>query len=198
MCAFEEMMRKQIVMPAHLMNDCEHPQDRNLFKDFSAVAQDTKTYTGQVLASLPHAVPAMCLQPDACRLQLVQMHHHCSAHLNGYIGSSLPACGLFLIRHLTCLLSYQGAPVSRDGLHSELLLNMQDYVNIMGFLMKHWNIEGMTGLNSEAQQAQESVCKLLGRFQKLTDRQARMSAKKKVQDVQFSWIYNKNVTLRPT
>ena len=63
MIAFDDMMRKQIVMPAHLMNDAQHPQDRNLFKDFSAVAQATKTYTGQVcvptsLLALQHTLRA--------------------------------------------------------------------------------------------------------------------------------------------
>lgn len=50
MIAFGDMMRKQIVMPAHLMNDNEHMENnsRNLFKDFSSVAQATGTYTGQV------------------------------------------------------------------------------------------------------------------------------------------------------
>ena len=50
MIAFSDMMRKQIVMPAHLMNDNEHLENnkRNLFKDFSSVAQATGTYTGQV------------------------------------------------------------------------------------------------------------------------------------------------------
>ncbi|KAF5838958.1 plastid acyl-ACP desaturase [Dunaliella salina] len=44
--AFADMMKKQIVMPAHLMNDNEHDKKgRNLFADFSAVAERTKTYT---------------------------------------------------------------------------------------------------------------------------------------------------------
>ena len=37
-----DMMRKQIVMPAHFMNDLEHPEKnegRNLFADFSDIAQ---------------------------------------------------------------------------------------------------------------------------------------------------------------
>ena len=77
-------------------------------------------------------------------------------------------------------------------------VHMQDYMNIMKFLMKHWNIESRTGLNTEAQQAQESVCNLLGRFQKLTDRQARMSSKKSQEQAPFSWIFNKEVNLKPT
>lgn len=50
MVAFSDMMRKQIVMPAHLMSDNEHDtkSGRNLFKDFSSVAQATGTYTGKV------------------------------------------------------------------------------------------------------------------------------------------------------
>ena len=50
MIAFYDMMKKQIVMPAHLMDDGEHlaKTGRNLFKDFSSVAQSTGTYTGHV------------------------------------------------------------------------------------------------------------------------------------------------------
>ena len=48
---------------------------------------------------------------------------------------------------------------------------LQDYVNIMEFLMKHWNIGGMVGLNSEAQKAQDDVQALLTKFRRLTDRQ---------------------------
>ena len=33
-------------------------------------------------------------------------------------------------------------------------------MNIMQFLMKHWKISSMQGLSTEAQQAQEDVCKL--------------------------------------
>ena len=46
--AFADMMRKQIVMPAHLMNDNMHEElnpGNNLFADFSAVAEKTQTYT---------------------------------------------------------------------------------------------------------------------------------------------------------
>ena len=37
-------------------------------------------------------------------------------------------------------------------------------MNIMQFLMKHWNIASRQGLNAEAQQAQEDVCKLESRW----------------------------------
>lgn len=42
MLGFEDMMRKQIVMPAHLMYDGEN---ENLWSDFSAVAEHTGVYT---------------------------------------------------------------------------------------------------------------------------------------------------------
>ncbi len=53
--AFADMMRKQIVMPAHLMDDNEHGvanPGRNLFADFSTVAERTGTYTAQDYASI--------------------------------------------------------------------------------------------------------------------------------------------------
>jgi len=55
MIAFYDMMKKQIVMPAHLMDDGEHlaKTGRNLFKDFSSVAQSTGTYTGHVSITSP-------------------------------------------------------------------------------------------------------------------------------------------------
>lgn len=56
MLAFADMMRKQIVMPAHMMNDNEHlarnGSDRNLFADFSAVAERTGTYTATDYADI--------------------------------------------------------------------------------------------------------------------------------------------------
>lgn len=52
--AFADMMRKQIVMPAHLMDDGEHhgKTGRNLFADFSSVAEKTGTYTAMDYADI--------------------------------------------------------------------------------------------------------------------------------------------------
>ncbi len=49
--AFADMMKKQIVMPAHMMDDMVHKgrTGRNIFHDFSTVAESTGTYTAQVL-----------------------------------------------------------------------------------------------------------------------------------------------------
>lgn len=74
-----------------------------------------------------------------------------------------------------------------------LVYAFQDYVNIMEYLIKHWNIAGMEGLTVEAQKAQEDLIKLLGRFKKLTDRQAGIFKKKKPVPSPFSWVFNKEV-----
>mmetsp|Transcript_18625 Transcript_18625/g.40011 ORF Transcript_18625/g.40011 Transcript_18625/m.40011 type:complete len:403 (+) Transcript_18625:152-1360(+) len=49
MIAFGDMMKKQIVMPAHMMDDNWHQANtgRNLFADFSAVAERTGAYTAE-------------------------------------------------------------------------------------------------------------------------------------------------------
>ena len=97
MIAFGDMMRKQIVMPAHLMDDREHSNKngRNLFKDFSSVAQATGTYTGKVGAPLfPCVMPlspassptprtrcALGMTLQACR---AAHERPCSEHLFGH------------------------------------------------------------------------------------------------------------------
>lgn len=69
MLAFYDMMKKSIVMPAHLMDDLEHETNnagRNLFKDFSSVAQSTETYTGKVspvggdVTNVQHSARVVC------------------------------------------------------------------------------------------------------------------------------------------
>mmetsp|Transcript_9898 Transcript_9898/g.11438 ORF Transcript_9898/g.11438 Transcript_9898/m.11438 type:complete len:420 (-) Transcript_9898:884-2143(-) len=54
MLAFADMMRKQIVMPAHLMDDGQHEgrEGRSLFEDFSSVAQRVGVYTADDYASI--------------------------------------------------------------------------------------------------------------------------------------------------
>lgn len=74
---------------------------------------------------------------------------------------------------------------------------LQDYVNIMEYLMKHWDVAGMKGLNAEAQKAQEDLMNLLTRFKKLTERQMNLAKKKQLVDSPFSWIFNKQVGVYP-
>ena len=60
MLAFADMMKKQIVMPAHLMNDLEHSpknDNRNLFQDYSDVAQRLGVYTvNDYLSIMEHLI----------------------------------------------------------------------------------------------------------------------------------------------
>jgi len=54
MLAFGDMMKKQIIMPAHLMNDNQHKANtgRDLFDDFSSVAENVGVYTAQDYADI--------------------------------------------------------------------------------------------------------------------------------------------------
>jgi hypothetical protein len=70
---------------------------------------------------------------------------------------------------------------------------LQDYVDIMDFLIKHWKISSMQGLSVEAQKAQEDLMNLLPRFKKLTERQANQTKRKTPVGSPFSWIFNKEV-----
>ena len=54
MLAFADMMRKQIVMPAHMMNDLYHQptHGRDLFADFSSVAEQAGVYDADDYADI--------------------------------------------------------------------------------------------------------------------------------------------------
>lgn len=70
-----------------------------------------------------------------------------------------------------CCIISQSNTFGKGQQHQLILLVLQDYVAIMEFLMKHWKIESLGGLNSPAQKAQEDVQALLTKFKRLTDRQ---------------------------
>mmetsp|Transcript_21742 Transcript_21742/g.55151 ORF Transcript_21742/g.55151 Transcript_21742/m.55151 type:complete len:404 (-) Transcript_21742:493-1704(-) len=65
-----------------------------------------------------------------------------------------------------------------------------DYANIIDYLVKEFNIEKMTGLNPEAQLAQETVCALPKRYQKLAERSMKGIMASKEEDLvgKFSWL----------
>lgn len=117
--AFADMMKKQIVMPAHMMDDMVHKgrTGRNIFQDFSTVAESTGTYTAQ------------------------------------------------------------------------------DYASILEHLISRWELEGMAGLSSEAQEAQEYVCKLPPRIRRLADRTLMRKEKSQKREVPFSWIYDRTINM---
>jgi acyl-[acyl-carrier-protein] desaturase len=58
------MMRKQIIMPAHPMNDLAHEgnnNNRNLFADFSDVAQRLGVYTHMDYAGIMEHLVKVCI-----------------------------------------------------------------------------------------------------------------------------------------
>lgn len=76
------------------------------------------------------------------------------------------------------------------------VLMVQDYASIMEHLIAFWNIEKLTGLSSEAQQAQDFVCRLPARIHRLAERsQSRSTKGEPPQRKAFSWIHNRQVDL---
>jgi len=70
-----------------------------------------------------------------------------------------------------------------------------DYAEIIGHLVKRWDLENIEGLSSEAEKEREYICKLPNRYKKLAERS--MNRKKKVNEedpeVAFSWIHGRTV-----
>ncbi|KAF8391772.1 hypothetical protein HHK36_022006 [Tetracentron sinense] len=110
--AFADMMRKNILMPAHLMYD---GKDDNLFRNFSAVAHRLGVYT------------------------------------------------------------------------------VNDYADILEFLVGRWNLEKLTGLSSEGRKSQDYVCGLAARIKRMDGKVQGMD--KETPTIPFSWIFNRQVKL---
>ena len=72
---------------------------------------------------------------------------------------------------------------------------LQDYASILEHLISRWELEGMTGLSSEAQEAQEYVCKLPPRIRRLADRTLMRKEKSQKREVPFSWIYDRTINM---
>lgn len=70
-----------------------------------------------------------------------------------------------------------------------------DYADIIGHLVKRWDLENVEGLSSEAEKERDYICKLPDRYRKLAERS--MNRKKKVNEedpaVAFSWIHGRTV-----
>ena len=70
-----------------------------------------------------------------------------------------------------------------------------DYADIIGHLVKRWDLENIEGLSSEAEKERDYICKLPERYRKLAERS--MNKKKKVSEEEpersFSWIYGRTV-----
>ncbi|XP_042486970.1 stearoyl-[acyl-carrier-protein] 9-desaturase 6, chloroplastic-like [Macadamia integrifolia] len=71
----------------------------------------------------------------------------------------------------------------------------KDYADILDFLVGRWKLEKIEGLSSSGHQAQDFVCGLAPRLRKLQERADQRAHKMQPQNVRFSWIFNKEVTL---
>jgi acyl-[acyl-carrier-protein] desaturase len=67
----------------------------------------------------------------------------------------------------------------------------RDYAEIISALVGEWKIAGLSGLSDASAKAQEYLCGLAERYQKLAER-VKISGSEK-----FSWIYDREVSLSP-
>jgi acyl-[acyl-carrier-protein] desaturase len=63
-----------------------------------------------------------------------------------------------------------------------------DYASIIANLVEEWKIAGLKSLSDEAAAAQEFLCGLSARYEKLAERFKFASAEK------FSWIYDREIS----
>jgi len=66
-----------------------------------------------------------------------------------------------------------------------------DYTEIIGTLVHEWNIAGLTGISGVSAKAQDYLCRLSERYQKLSERMNISGVEK------FSWIYDREIVLAP-
>jgi acyl-[acyl-carrier-protein] desaturase len=67
----------------------------------------------------------------------------------------------------------------------------KDYAEIIGTLVEEWRVAGLSGLSDASAKAQEYLCGLAARYQKLAER-VKFSGSEK-----FSWIYDREILLEP-
>jgi acyl-[acyl-carrier-protein] desaturase len=67
----------------------------------------------------------------------------------------------------------------------------KDYADIIGALVEEWKVAGLSGLSDSSAKAQDYLCGLADRYQKLAER-VKFSGSEK-----FSWIYDREVSLSP-
>jgi acyl-[acyl-carrier-protein] desaturase len=67
----------------------------------------------------------------------------------------------------------------------------KDYAEIIGTLVEEWRVAGLSGLSDASAKAQEYLCGLAVRYQKLAERVKFTGSEK------FSWIYDREILLEP-
>ena len=72
---------------------------------------------------------------------------------------------------------------------------VDDYADILEFLIGRWGLEKLEGISREGRHAQEFVCGLAPRIRKLQERADERARKMEAHAVKFSWIFNKELFL---
>ncbi|KAL3513812.1 hypothetical protein ACH5RR_026529 [Cinchona calisaya] len=70
-----------------------------------------------------------------------------------------------------------------------------DYADILEFFIGLWNLEKLQGLTGEARRSQAFVCGLPRRIRKFQERADDRARKLQPRRVNFSWIFNKELTI---
>ncbi|XP_055830520.1 stearoyl-[acyl-carrier-protein] 9-desaturase 6, chloroplastic-like [Solanum dulcamara] len=81
--------------------------------------------------------------------------------------------------HFSAISQKQGVYTSRD------------YAEILDFFITRWELEKLEGLTGEARRAQDFVCGLPCKIRRLENRPKKLESRR----VQFSWIFNKQVSV---
>lgn len=217
MLAFADMMRKQIVMPAHLMDDMEHGAKnggRNLFEDFSIVAEDLGVYNavgiddelesgmGSRSPHLEHLVPVERRE----RVERLARLVHDVRHRRGgrFVAHQEPWRGGW--RGGTTTVGTTRCCRPRDGSWRAptlffltlalplALVRQEDYCDIMEHLIERWEVNNRV-VTGDAAEAQEYLMKLPARIRKLSERANARKAKAPKKEVSFSWIFDHKLSI---
>ena len=70
-----------------------------------------------------------------------------------------------------------------------------DYADIIGHLVKRWDLENIEGLSPEAEKERDYICRLPTRYRKLAERsmQKKKQVNEEVKPRSFSWIHGRSV-----
>ena len=93
------------------------------------------------------------------------------------------------------------AELMTDGIDAELYENFSnvaqrlgvytgvDYAEIIGHLVKVWNLEHIEGLSSEAEKERDYLCNLPQRYKRLAERSMNKMQQQPLKS--FNWIYGR-------
>jgi len=176
--AFADMMKKQIVMPAHLMDDGEHKArtGRGAFYTLVPIrprwrGERRSLRTFPVVSLRPH----LAFNPRPRRLSTPTEAFELHPDIRLY--------GIDLFSDFASVADSTGTYTAND------------YASIMEHLIKRWDIENVAGLSGEGAAAQEYLMKQPARVRRLAEFAAAKAKKKEPVNESFSWIFGRKVTV---